>query len=448
LKQQANAALRSIAKEGMKMGAKKWMGRVTLVVLAGSFGVGCASWANASEEAVRPLGRGDVALPNVPIPEPRIERKFAASLPAARQTSQPVRIDDLEFRIVSNTIWPMPARVGKSPPGIQLPTGESPVQFELSVTNLGAKAIRFVSILGMPTLKSAAGDTFEAHYLGTNLSSLPEVVTLAAGNTVRAASRAHLSTEGLKGTCLELMDEFGGVWRMEGLKPGKYLLSLRYDTRQRARDNASIENSKAWKGDLRTAEVPIEIVDLAASAPTVVNGVEALSMANGGWQIKKAEELGWKDPIEIMALADSTWQAPEAGKQSTIGLGFRMAAIEQWAVRIIPSLTMVHIKSADGIVRPSRKTGAKIRVAAPPLLLLRSEFSQSVATPAILFRAAKSLTLAWADGAGDVWHVENLQPGRYSLRCVVRAEKGAPNPHISYWLGELHTATFNVDIKE
>jgi len=51
-------------------------------------------------------------------------------------------------------------------------------------------------------------------------------------------------------------------------------------------------------------------------------------------------------------------------------------------------------------------------------------------------RSLPSLTPAWADGAGNVWSIDNLQPGRCLLHYVIRAEKGSPQPN-SYWLGEL-----------
>jgi len=58
------------------------------------------------------------------------------------------------------------------------------------------------------------------------------------------------------------------------------------------------------------------------------------------------------------------------------------------------------------------------------------------------------MTLAWADRAGDIWHVKNLKPGGYEARYVLRANQGEPTEYISYWVGELQTAPVMVEIKE
>jgi len=96
-----------------------------------------------------------------------------------------------------------------------------------------------------------------------------------------------------------------------------------------------------------------------------------------------------------------------------------------------------------------RKTAAKVSIAAPQLLTLRPEWSTTVATSASLFHDGKTMTLAWADRTGQVWNVENLKPGRYAVRCVIRAEKGEPSPDIGHcWVGELRTPTAMIEIRE
>jgi len=279
---------------------------------------------------------------------------------------------------------------------------------------------------------------------------MPKLISLDAGKTATIQRFSQLSTY-RTGSSLRLVwaDEFGTVSEIEGLKPGKYLLRLQYNTRRCADGWTWVKESGAWFGDVRTAAVPVEIVDLKASHPAVYNGVEAMSLADGTWQVNKAEERGWKDSVEVSTLADSIWQAPAAGKQTQVCLGFRMTTVEKWCVRILPNIAMVSIKSADGVELPARKTGATVSVDTPQLLILEPTFSQSVANPAILFHAGETLTLAWADGAGNVWHVDNLKPGRYSARYVIRTEKGEPSQYVmSYWLGEIQTETVMVEIKE
>jgi hypothetical protein len=416
-------------------------------VLTGALAVGVVIWTNTDEDPVRAESRSDPAMASLPLQEPSVEGKAEVNLPVTKQTSKPVKADNLEFQIVSSTIWPMPDRIGKGPP--EIPAGESPVQLQLRVTNHGQKEVRLLSIVGTPILQAADGKELPGRMLGSIHSRLPKLISLDAGKTVTFKRFSQLSTY-RTGSSLRLVweDEFGMVSEIEGLKPGKYLLRLQYNTQRYVDGWTWVKESGAWFGDVRTAVVSVEIVDAKASPPAVSNGVEAMSLPDGTWQLQKAEELGWKDPIEVVALAGSTWQVPAARKQTQVCLGFRMTTVEKWWVRIIPSMAMVSIKSADGVELPSRKTGATVSVDAPQLLALEPRFSQSVANPAILFHAGKTLTLAWADGGGNVWHVDNLKPGRYSVRYLIRTEKGEPSQYISYWLGEIQTETVMFEIKE
>src|SRR5262249_8549913 len=144
----------------------------------------------------------------------------------------------------------------------------------------------------------------------------------------------------------------GTNWGIEGLKPGKYLLRLHYNTRALAAPWGSFKDLKAWLGDVRTAQVPVEIVDLKASRPSIFNGEEATLLSDGTWQVQKAAQRGWKDRLEAMGLADVTWQAPAVGKQTRVCLGFRIRTVDDWWVRIIPSIAMVSLKSAEGVELP------------------------------------------------------------------------------------------------
>jgi hypothetical protein len=393
---------------------------------------GAAIWVMAGEDPARAGAPG--------------EGKAEPNLPAVQQTSKPVKADDLEFQLVASTLWPMPAEIGKGPE--EIPAGQSPVQFQLQVTNRGNKDIRVLMHTGTPILTAADGKELPVRWLGADHVLVPKFVSLAARKTTTIQRISHLRTY-RKGSNLRLdwEDELGNAYQVEGLKPGKYSLKLRYNTRELADGWSLVKDSGAWLGDVRTAEVPVEIVELKASAPAVFNGVEALALPDGTWKLKKAEEMGWKDTIEVSALANGVWPVPAAGKQTQVGLGFRMGAVEKWCVRIVPSLAGVKIKSADGVELAARKTRATVPVDAPQLLGLEQRYSQSLASPAVLFHGDKALTLAWADGAGSVWYVDNLKPGRYSVRFVITADKGEPLESISYWTGEIQTEPVVIEIK-
>jgi len=144
------------------MAPKKMMLCVATVLLTGALGAGAVIWANAGEGQFRAESHRDLATANVQLPEPSVEGKAEANLPVIQRTSKPVKADNLEFQIVSSTIWPMPARIGKGPP--EIPAGESPVQFQLRVTNHGKTKVRFLLIAGTPILQSAAGKELPVRY--------------------------------------------------------------------------------------------------------------------------------------------------------------------------------------------------------------------------------------------------------------------------------------------
>ena len=419
------------------MGPKKKTVGIALVLLAGALGVSAVFWRKLGEEAVRPQGVEAAITDGTLADDARAE----AYLPAIQQSSKAVNADDLEFQIVSSTIWPMPAQIAKNPVDAKLTSGGSPVSFELRVTNRGKQAIQFLDAVGTPILKDADGQEWKAQHVGANHYCRPTVVNLEPGKTFTAKRVAQLVKDKAGLMSLSWLDETCGIWRTNDLKLGKYFLRLHYNARETG-------PSGVWLGNVQTAEVPIEIVDLKASQPVVVNGVQAASLPDGGWEIFKAEERDWKMPVEIRALADSIWKGPAADIETRVCLGFRVASVEPWRVRIIPSLATVHMRSENGRNFPARQTGATVPVGAPFFLALDPNFNRSVAYSAALFRAGKSLTLAWADGAGNVWNIDKLQPGRYSLHYVIRAEKGQPQPYSYYWLGDLQTAAVQVDIKE
>lgn len=413
----ASAAVANLTKGGLIMGAHKMILGFTFVLVTVSLGVGAAIWANAGNDSVRSEGRSDVASSNVPLPA-KTDAIAETNLPAILQTSKPAKADELEFQIVSSVIWPMPGQAGSSP-----------VQFQLRVTNRGNKDVRFLPVVGKPILQSADGNELPAKMSGQDhVRVLPKPVTIEAGKTITVKGGAQLGTYDKK-SALGWEDETGMVWSV-GVKSGKYLLSLQYKTQELGHDAQSVAQTGSWLGAVRTEAVPVEIVDLTAFEPAVTNG------------------------LEVVALADSTWRVPPAndpqgGKQTRVCLGFRIASVDKprhqpW---IIPTIAKVSIQSADGMELPVKKMAATVPVAEPQLMVLRPKENYTAANPAMLFRAGKTLTLAWADGAGNVWQVENLRPGKHTVRYVVEAGKGSQERPIS-WLGQLPTATFAIEIKE
>ena len=389
-----SAMVANLTRKGLFMSAKRPILIMAFMLLTCALGALTAAW------AIEPGNEPAALSTSVPDLEPKAKAKPEDNLPAILQTSKPAKADDLEFQIVSRSIWPMPAAAGSSG-----------VQFQLKVANRGKKDVVFLPVVGKPILQTADGKEVPMKMSGRNhLRVLPKPVTIEAGKSLTVGGSAAMGTYNKK-TAIGWEDETGMVWSIGGgdLTPGKYLFSLQYRTAELGYDDKSVAKTGSWLGDVRTAPVSVEIVDLKAFAPAVTNG------------------------LEVVPLTDAAWQAPAMGKQTQVCLGFRIRTVDKpkYYPWIVPAMASVSIKSADGTELPARKTTATVAVFEPQMMVIRPEENYSVANPAVLFRAGKTLTLAWADAAGNVWQIDNLTPGQYSVRYVVHCGKGSESRPIS-----------------
>src|SRR6266545_3422094 len=111
------------------MGPKKRMLGLATPILAMALAVGEASGANAGKADACDEWDGSLVVTDLPLQEPKGNGQ--EHLPVIQRASKPVKQDELEFRIFSDSIWPLPARTGKSAPEAQLPTGVTPVRCQL-----------------------------------------------------------------------------------------------------------------------------------------------------------------------------------------------------------------------------------------------------------------------------------------------------------------------------
>jgi hypothetical protein len=353
--------------------------------------------ATSNELTIKVLGKG-AAAGKVESPAGRADAGDA-------RASQRVVNKGLAFQVVADPVWPVPG-----------PGGFSPLPLQLRASNPGRQATRFVPILGTPVLRPVGGGRLKARLHGRDhVRRLPNAVVVEPGKAATAAEVARLFG-GDKGLSLYWEDETGDNWSYDGLRHGTYLLSLHY---------RSTGPGGAWAGEAWTKELPVVVRELRASAPVVAN------------------------PLRVRALADGTWPAPAAGKQSVIALGFRVTKVQQptWA-RIIPRIASVRITAPDGTELPAKKVAAGLPRRVQQALHMNPDMSRSLAEPASLARAGRSLALTWADADGAVWQIAGLRPGTYRVRLVIRADKGRTPDNWTTWVGEVHTAAVEVTIKE
>jgi RNA polymerase sigma factor (sigma-70 family) len=359
----------------------------------------------AAEEQLIWMGKVVTRAAAFAIVPPPKQREEVPNFPAALQASEPANVKALVFQTLTNSVWPAPG-----------PGGLSPLQLQLRVSNRGKDNMRFLPILGTPVMTTVDGKPLKAQLHGNDhIRRLPNPTLLEPGKAVTATELARLFRRD-KGLSLYWEDEGGSVWSYDGLQPGKYLLSLHYK---------STGPSGTWAGEASTKAVTIEIRELHASAPVVVN------------------------QLEVSALADATWPVPAAGKQSLIALGFRVTKVKQptWA-RIFPRIAAVQAESADGRVHPVKKVATGLPGWAPQALHMNPDVSRTLAEPATLSRTGQLLALTWADSEGNVWQIEGLRPGRHTVSYVIHADKGKTPEQWTTWTGEVQTAAVEVTIKE
>ncbi len=325
--------------------------------------------------------------------------------PERLHVSNPVTMKDLAFEVVASPVWPTPG-----------PNGVSLLRLQLQVTNLGKETVRFLPILGEPILRTADGEPLTSKNHGRNGGRrLPEPLVLDPGKTVTVEEPLRLASGGAKGMSLNWNDETGSYLSIDMLQPGTYLLALHYNTTKR---------KGVWAGEVRTESVPVEIRELSASPPTVAND------------------------LELVALADGAWPVPAVGKHNVVYLGFRIQSVRKpvWA-RVIPSITEVKMTSSDGQEMPVKKATAVRPARQPQGLHMEPAVSRTLAQPARIAPFGQCLVLTWVDAGGNSWHIEGLQPGKYTVRYVIRAQEGKTAQDWTTWTGEMQTATLNVEIK-
>jgi hypothetical protein len=108
----------------------------------------------------------------------------------------------------------------------------------------------------------------------------------------------------------------------------------------------------------------------------------------------------------------------------------------------------VRLQAADGSELAVKKVGTVFVSRAPSALHMEPGVSRTLVEPALLTRAGPSLALTWVDSGRNVWQVEGLRAGKYTVRYVIRADKGTTATDWTTTSGEVLTAAAEVTIEE
>lgn len=181
-------------------------------------------------------------------------RPFVLAVGGAAEASEVVEMNGLAFQVVADTVWAVPP-AGK----------ETPVAITMRVTNRTDKDID-LPLMDTVTVRltDAAGKSPDYTAGRDETTPVPPIV-VPAGKSVDVPYPARLGwAEKGPGMYVGGHDGSGMVWRFSGLRPGKYSVSLRYESNPP-------QGSKLWRGSLSTKGVAAEITAGAARGiePTV-----------------------------------------------------------------------------------------------------------------------------------------------------------------------------------
>jgi RNA polymerase sigma factor (sigma-70 family) len=195
-----------------------------------------------------------------------------------RAESKAATVNGVEFRAYAPKECPTPA------------AGESqPVELGLRITNTTDKPLTFKMFdATWPTLKTADGKELKMSG-GRDVTRPYPPLTVEAGKSADVPRPGRLEwPKGGPGLRLSGTDPSGFLWQFDGLRPGKYLLSFRYEYES--------DDGKAppfWRGKATTEEIAFEILDgRNASKPVRVEGLEFTALTPARFTIPKPDETG------------------------------------------------------------------------------------------------------------------------------------------------------------
>ena len=155
--------------------------------------------------------------------------------------SKPVRVNDVDFEVMATNVWSRPPEVyGVAGTNIGLRISnrsDRDLTFDLGdALRIGLKSDKDKELVSGPVLKQF----------------FPKPIKVAAGKTETLKLPAHLFHTRVREICLGLDRGAGYYWLTRDVAPGKYRLSLSYESKEK--------NNDAWQGKMQTESIEIEVV--------------------------------------------------------------------------------------------------------------------------------------------------------------------------------------------
>lgn len=170
--------------------------------------------------------------------------------------SQPVRVSGVDFQVITPAVWVLDE-------GAFVP-------LSLKITNHADKTLEF-NLLDTVTIriKDAAGKELSI-YAARKASTIPPPLLIAKEEsaTIGRTGRLRPTDQGFRLTGSE---EAGGFWYFDGLKPGKYTVSITYEDTQAAVDElkkfSKVGAESFWVGTVTTKELTVELTAKPVAPP-------------------------------------------------------------------------------------------------------------------------------------------------------------------------------------
>ncbi len=201
------------------------------------------------DEATKKLGEmGDAIVPLLmaKAQEQGLDPEVAARITAVL----PVQEGGVDFQIVTPAVW-------------LLDEGAS-IPLALKITNRTDKALQF-NLLHTVTvrMKDAAGKELRIDS-GRKATTVPAPLLVGKGQS-GSIGRGGVFKATDTGFRLTGLEETGGFWYFEGLKPGKYTVSIAYASPQAVVaafiKNNTVGNDPFWIGEIVTKWLTVEILE-------------------------------------------------------------------------------------------------------------------------------------------------------------------------------------------
>ena len=247
-------------------------------------------------------------------------------------------------------------------------------------------------------------------------------VTVDAGKYVVLAYPCRLAwSDDGKTLSLGGTDDSAGHWHFDGLRPGKYQLTVEYDVGERAEGRPN-----PWIGKVRTEPVELEILDARnESKPVRVEG------------------------LEFTALAPARVAAPAPGGKTDVELGLRVANVSDKPLTVwTDDAARPRLTTADGkelnpdvhLRRDLRKIGLPVTLAPGESWTWRPAASLQWTND----RSTLMLSGPLGGDAGD-WSFTTLHPGKYRL-VIQYASTTTKYVDIPVWAGKAETEPVEFEI--